>query len=278
MPGNDEKISSKGKARTGAQAVKPMTFAAATASETDDFAENQLGIIEIYGFGQNGEKLFKMSLEDTNQFFEYVDPKFYIGNKLVLDDGKNTPTPRKIDVKSEDGKTTTKEEVASGVFGDYNDFEGQLVVRREKNSNNEDLWTCEIRKIKNGKWVAGMSTSNAISNKDFPKAELNYIGVFIGRYGTANPVSVVGVDNIKVKRLNMKTDQAIKDNLEIFDIGDHMQIDFAQGLVTLNDQPILNKLDIGSEFFTVPSGQSEFLFKTDAADSLVVAGFQDRFI
>lgn len=237
-----------------------------------EYADEQLGLIEIYGFDQNGAKLFKMEISDTSPYYEYVDPKIYVGNHLILHDGKNTPSARKETV---DGQ---EKEVASGVFGDYNDFDGQLVIKKEKNTKGQDLWSCEIRKIVNGKMVVGMTTSNQFINASYPKGDLNYIGVYIGRYGNNPETSVMGVKNIKVRKLNMKTDQVVDGNLEIFYPKDHMQIDFATGLVTLNDQPILSRVDIGSEFFSVPKGSSQFVFKTDAVGTSVVCGFQDRFI
>lgn len=259
------KVSNSGRSReTKTSSDGVMTIA--------DYAEDQLGMIEIYGFDQNGAKLFKMCLEDTNEFYEYVDPKIYIGNTLVLHDGKSTPTPRKDTVN----KQSTS--VASGVFGDYNDFDGQLVIRRERNALDQDLWSCEVRKIKNGKIVTCMSTANSTINGAHPKGSLNYIGIYIGRYGQKPAVSVAAVTNIQVRKLNMKTDEITTDNLEIFKAGDHMQLDFASGLVTLNDQPILSKIDIGSEFFSIPAGVSQLLFKSDAENTSAICGFQDRFI
>lgn len=236
------------------------------------YADEQLGIIEIYGFDQNGAKLFKMEISDSSPYYEYVDPKIYIGSSLVLHDNKNTPSARKETIDDKE------QEVASGVFGDYNDFDGQFVVKKEKNSNGQEFWSCEIRKVSNGRLITGMTTSNQLSNGSYPKGDLNYIGVFIGKYGSNPETSVMAVKNIKVKRLNMKTDQVVNGNIEIFNPKDHMQIDFSTGLVTLNDQPILSKIDIGSEFFTIPSGSSQFIYKTDSVGATAVCGFKDRFI
>ena len=86
------------------------------------FAEEQMGVLEIYGYDQNGTKLFKLMFADWNEFYEYTEPKVYIGNSLVLSEGKNTPTARKVEGKN----------VESGVFGDFNDFTGSITIRREK--------------------------------------------------------------------------------------------------------------------------------------------------
>lgn len=231
------------------------------------YAEDQLGMIEIYGYTRNGSKLFKFEISDTNSFYEFVEPKVVIGSTTVLQSSSKVPSPRKVDDK----------EVASGVFGDFNDFTGQFSIKREKDINGNDYWSAEVRKIHEGKVVKVLTTDNAIYNKSFSKESLSYIGVFIGRYGEVEPVSVMSIKNIKVKNLNLKTDQIVEDNLAIFEPGDHMQIDFKDGIVTLNDESYLPYLDISSEFFTIPSGDSQFIFKSDA-ESNVVCGFKDKFI
>lgn len=264
-----QKVSNSGRS-TGAMTINAVTPKA--------FADEQSGIIEIYGYDQNGAKLFKLEVSDTNQFYEYVEPKIFIGDTLVLDDGKNVPSPRKEDEKDSSGNVTGQKEVASGVFGDFNDFQGKLIIKREKNTIGEDLWSCEIVKIHEGKVVKRIYTLNHLSNASYSKKPLNYLGVFIGRYGTLEPVSVMTVTNIKVKQLNMKTDEFTDSNVQVFEPGDHMQINFETGKITLNDEDYRYKLDIGSEFFEIPPGESQFVFATDAENTSVVCGFKDRFI
>ena len=41
------------------------------------------------------EKLFKFVLRDSTYWYDYVEPEIFIGNQLVLDDGKNCPSPKK---------------------------------------------------------------------------------------------------------------------------------------------------------------------------------------
>ena len=233
-----------------------------------EYADEQLGMIEVYGYDANGAKLFKFMVADMTAYFEYVDPRIYIGSKLVAEDGKNTPAAR-----TKDGKT-----VASGVFGDFNDFTGKLLIKRETNSKGQQLWTCSINKIVNGKTTASIKTSNSISNSAYPTGDLSYLGFFIGRYGAYDAVTTAGVNNIKVKNLNYKSDQVITGNAITFKKGEHLQIDFATGDVTIDDKSALTDLDIGSEFFTIPPGYSEIAWRTDDAKASVVCGFQDKFI
>ena len=270
-----KKISNKG--RTGAYAVvTPKTFGANSFGE--EFAEYQVGLMEIYGFDANGAKLFKIQISDTNEFYEYVEPQVFIGNKLVLDDGKNCPSPRKVDVKDDNGKVTGKREVESGVYGDWNDLIGKVTVRREKNSKGQYFWSASVSKYKDGKLIRTMSTSNSLSNSSYPNGALNYLGFYIGKYDKKNPVDLVAIDNIKVRQLNMKMDSKLETNPSLFKEGDHLQIDFDKGLVLLNEREFLTSLDIGSEFFTIPTGTSQMAFKSDDDEAKVLCGIQEKFL
>lgn len=244
----------------------------------EEFAEDEVGLLEVYGFDQNGGKLFKMQVSDTNEYYEYVEPKVYVGNSLVLDDGKNCPTPRKIDVKDDNGKVTGQREVESGVFGEWNDLVGKIVIRREKNSAGTYLWTTTVYRYKNGQIVNSMTTKNSLSNSAYPKGALNYLGFYIGKLGKIRQVDLIAVDNIKVRRLNMKTDQSLDSNLEVFKAKDHLQVDFTKGLVKLNDQVFLTSVDIGSDFFGVPSGRSQVAIRTDDKEAVICLGIQEKFL
>ena len=58
--------------------------------------------------------LFKFVIRDSEYYYEYTQPEIYIGESLVLSDGKATPTPVK----------NNGTEIDSGRFGDWNDFNG----------------------------------------------------------------------------------------------------------------------------------------------------------
>ena len=240
----------------------------AAAMDNSEYADEQVGKLEVYGFDVNGTRLFRFEISDTNEFYEYVDPKIFIGTKQVAEDGKNTPAARQSEGRS----------VASGVFGDFNDFNGKLIVKRETNSKGQQLWSCSVNKIVNGKVTAQVKTNNSISNSSFPKGKLAYLGFYIGRYDSKQCVSEIAVTDIVVRNLKYKTDAAIDANIEIFKPGDHMQIDFSTGLVTINSLPALNHIDIGTEFFAIPPGYSEVAYRTDDSTASVICGFQDRFV
>lgn len=239
-----------------------------------EYAEDEIGILEVYGFDQNGGKLFKAEISDTNKYYEYVEPRVFFGNSLVIDDGKNCPAARKI----VDEETKEEREVESGVFGDWNDLDGKVVIRREKNSKGQYLWNASVYRYKNGAIQRTMSTSNNLNSSAYPTGALNYLGFYIGKLGDNREVDVAAIKNITVRKLNMKTDSVVSNNEAIFKKNDHLQIDFNTGLVTLNNIDILTNVDIGSEFFKIPSGRSQMVVRTDDTSASIVAGIQEKFL
>ena len=258
----------------------------ARSTEEDDtdqakYVENEMGLLEIYGYDKYGVQLFKFQFTDKTKFFEYVEPQLYIGGNLVLDDNKNCPAPKTTYVSNGYGDDNKKEftetKVVSGVFGDYNDFEGVIKIKRETNSKGNQLWSASISKIYNGKTISSMSITNKASGSKYPTGDLSYLGFYIGKYGNNPEVNTMSINNVKVKKLNFKADQIPTENLQIFKAGDHLQIDTSKGEVLLNGERFMEKLDIGSNFFTVPVGDSEIRCISDGTQ-LSICGIQDRFL
>lgn len=240
-------------------------------------AEDELGIIEMYGFDQNGGKLFTATIADGNKYYEHVRLSANIGGKEVLHDGNNAPNAKTTTSTDESGKSTTTE-IASGSWGSWNDFDGNVVIKREKNSAGKYLWNVAFNKMENGKVVRTLSTSNSLCSDTFSSNDLNYLGFYIGKFGANTTMTTAGIKNIQVRKLNTATDSISTSNTTIFEAGDHLQIDFNNGLVTLNSQPYLTHIDIGSEFFDIPSGRSQIAVATDDEEAVVLCGIQEKFL
>ncbi|MDZ4993294.1 hypothetical protein GNF80_09995 [Clostridium perfringens] len=234
------------------------------APHDDKFAERQLGNLMIKGFDRSGTELFKHWVYDASEYFEYIEPNTYIGNRKVLNEQANG-------TRQSDGG-------ASGTLGRFNDFEGKLIIKREKSEAGRYLWSATINKIKDGKIVASIGTDNYLCDSNFPTGQLNYIGFFMGQWGNHPPMSVIAITNIKCKKLNFKTDQEVIGNVTLFNPGDDLQIDFSTGDVILNGVDIKEKLDIGSNFFETPPGTSQIIVRSDDADMVVSSSIQERYI
>lgn len=239
--------------------------AKARSVKTDPSAENRLGSVEVYGYGQNGEKLFKFVLRDSEEYFEYTLPEIFIGNERVLHDGKATPT-----AKTSDGKS-----VDSGRYGDWNDFSGYFNVSRETNSKGQQVWKCSVEKLgSNGNVVKTIAT-NTLINSAYPKASLNHIVVNFLQYKDKKVVDIMSVNHIEVTNLKPYVPNT---NRPIFWAGDELVINHDTHEVLLNGRNFLEELDIGSEFFSVPTGESEFIFASDDPNIDVTVALTKRYL
>ena len=245
-----QKISDNGRARDG--------------HFEDDFAERQLGNMMIRGYDRSGTVLFENWIYDSSMYFECNEPSVWIGTKKILfEEATGTRRP--------DGE-------ASGAIGRFNDFNGKFIIRREKNEAGRYLWSATVNKIEGGKIVASIGTDNVLCDANFPTGQLNYIGVFIGQWKDYTPLSVMALTNIRVKKLNFKTDEEVVGNVTLFNPGDDLQIDFSSGEVTINGINYIERVDIGSNFFETPPGESQIIVRSDDEDMVVSSSIQERYI
>ena len=57
-----------------------------------------------------------------------------------------------------------------------------------------------------------------------------------------------------------------------------MEVNFESQSVRLNGKKFLSQLDIGSEFFDVPAGQSEIICRSDSSKMVANAEYRERWI
>lgn len=233
--------------------------------------ENKMGRLELYLFDSNGQKLAKFVLRDSEYYFEYTTPEVWIGSNKVLSDGKKTPTP-KTTTKKENDKTVTQK-VVSGSYGDWNDYFGEFKIRRET-KNGKQYWYCEITKIVNGKVVKTIKTSSTLNSSSYPKGNLNHVVLFMGQHKDIAVVDEIGLTDLKVRKLN-QTDNITVDYIN-FRAGDEVEIDCGSGDVLLNGFDCIDKVDIGSQFFSSPSGTSQFVVNSDDEEIYTSAIIQER--
>ena len=253
--------------------TKTKTTTRGAKATTDPSAENRIGRIEVYGFGQNQERLFRCVLRDSEEWYEYTQPEIFIGSTKVLDDGKATPTPKTKTETDKDGKTTTTQ-IDSGRHGDWNEFYGKFIVKRETNSKGQQAWKVSVEKYENGKTVKTL-TSNTLINSNYPTANLNHIVVWFGQYKDNPVVDVMSLNHVTVKNL---VPYKPEENRPIFRQGDELTINHDTNKVYLNGRPYMEDLDIGSQFFSVPTGASAFVFATDDANADIEVGLTKRYL
>ena len=240
---------------------------------SDVSAENKLGVIEVYGFDINGTKLFKMKMSDSQKWYEYTEPEIEFGSKLVLDDNKNCPSPKTVTTTDDNNKTTTQE-TDSGKYGDWNEFTGWFTIER-KTVNGKQNWFAKVEKVdSSGKVVRTINTQTLCGN--YPTGNLNNIVIFIGGYNNEPTVDCMNVNEVYVT--NLSEPPQPKQVEPSFRAGDELVIDHKTQKVYKNGKPFMEKLDIGSQFFEVPVGRSQFVCRSDADEIDIISAIQSRWL
>ena len=254
---------------------KKSTTKSLRADEQQDIEtkEDRMGRMEVYLFDKNGVKLGKLLMRDSSSYYEYSEPEIFIGSKLVCSDGLSTPSAKKITV-TEDNKKVTKK-VDSGSYGEWNSFKGKFILQRTT-KNGKQYWTAKVEKHKADGTIGKKLEATNLYSADFPTGELANIVIWFGQHKNDIPVDVQNICNIKVT----DTAPTVPDvgNLPIFKNGDELMVDFEEQGVYLNGADFLEQLDIGSEFFTIPSGQSRVTCRTDTDNMNVFAEYRERWL
>ncbi|HJF34502.1 MAG TPA: phage tail family protein [Clostridium perfringens] len=215
------------------------------------YAEEQMGLIEVMGFDSSGQLLFRFHIRDNNKYFEHVIPEVYIKDKLYLHSNTTVPTPNTINMKDDNGNPIGTANIASGMFGDWNDYTGTFTIRRKKLENGKYRWWAKISRTNDGvNENKEINMGAGIINDSLPTGKLNHLVFYISKFSGVEAVSVMTVNHIKVNDISNE-DKKEEVNVDIFQQGDCLEIDFENCEVTLNGDSCMDKLDIGSSFFSV---------------------------
>lgn len=268
--------------KTGYSSMKYMSKVATAkqvrADEVDNnlTAEDRMGKIEVYGFDRNGNKLFKMSMKDTSEWYEHSYPEIQIGSKVELTDNSNTPAPKTTTVADEKDETkTVTKQIDGGKYGNWNEFIGWFTIERKDNK-----WKCKIEKVDSSGSIVRKIETSTLSNSSYPTGALANVVVWFGKYKDNVAVDVMNVSDIKVT--NIGNPPKPNENKPLFKNGDNLIIDFSDQTVKIlrNTQVVhmMKYLDVGSEFFACPTGSSQIGVKSDDADIDVNASIRKRWL
>ena len=243
------------------------------------YAENQMGLIEVLGLDNEGQTLFRFHLRDDNKFFEHVIPEIYIKDKLYLQDNQYLPQPFTINYKDSEGRPLGKKQIASGLFGNWNDYTGTFTMRRRKLEDGKYRWWGQITRTEDGLNITQtIHMGSGIIDDKLPKGKLTHLVFYIAKYCKTEPVSIMSVNHIKVKDIkNENKDKKEEVNLNIFKENDYLEIDFNKCEVTLNGEDFISELDIGSEFFEVE--KDDFIVvRSDDENLTGISSYKKRYL
>ena len=271
------KLASKYKGYTGYVMVDNLTQASDTYYEYEEelnTADDKTGMVELYGYTINNEKLFRIGLYDDNPYYEFTYPLIQVGSKDFLKDKTVAPAPKvKTTVSGRDDKlTVTKDYLVSGRYGDWNEFVGKVGIQRKIGK-----WKAWIYKIKDGKTVKKLPSKSEIKVSGSPTGNLAYIVAYFGTCAeSSDKASGVAITHVTVKNLNPKT--TTNQNVSIFEEGDTLKVDCYNNRVYLNDKPYNSKVDIGSQFFPLEIGENTIKVSSDDTDISTSVIFNERWL
>lgn len=270
------KLAQKYKGHSGYVAVANLTAASNTFYDYEiepDTADDKVGMVELYGYTANNEKLFRIGLYDDNEWYEFTYPLIQVGSKDFLKDKTVAPAPKTITryEGNNDKLTVTKDALLSGKYGSWNEFYGKLGIQRKNGK-----WKAWIYKIKDGKTVKQLPKKE-VKISGSPTGNLAYIVAYFGTFAeTSEKACDMAINHVNVKNLNPKT--TINQNVTIFEEGDTLKVDCYNNEVHLNDKPYNSKVDIGSQFFPLEIGENTIKVSSDDTDISTSVIFNERWL
>lgn len=217
-------------------------------------ADDKLGVVELYGFSANNVQLFKLSMVDDNEFYEFTYPLIRKNGEDFLKDKTVAPEPKKVTTYN--GSTKKVKSILSGKYGSWNEFYGELYIERVKNK-----WYAYVSKIKNGEVVKTIKSST-VTDKTNQDEELNYIVIYFGTTGSKEKASGMAITDINIYTAT-KIDDTKEYNFQEFEVGDMLTIDNSIPAVYLNDEERNDLIDVGSSFFALEPGDNVIKIASD---------------
>lgn len=276
---------------------------------------NQMGLLEIYLFDQNGGKIGKMCMRDSYSNYEYNVPEIFIGNESFL---IKEPAPPKSTTTSQKQYTTytvKKGDTLWDIARKYNISMYDLARINGMNVNDilpigkklkiydktvtktvyptsvgdyndfygaltlsriNNKWYAEVARLdSNGRRYKTISRTFYDTQNKYTKGDLAFIVIHFAQFDTQPVVPEMGVAEVKVIRTNNTNDD---DNVIIFHAGDELEIDFTDSSVWLNGELFMNELDVASTFFPIYEGTTEVVVNTDDEMAIHSATFTERFL
>ncbi len=237
--------------------------------EAPETADDKTGIVEIYGFSSNNVQLFKLSLCDDNEYYEFTYPVIKKNGKDFLVDKTIAPKPRTVTTSSNESQKV--QYLLSGKYGDWNEFYGELYIERINNK-----WYAYVEKITNGN-VSKVIRSDTIVDETNSSEALNYIVIYIGTTNSLEKSSCMCVSDIEIKTGAAINNETVY-NFQRFEAGDIITIDNNVPTVYLNNVEMNNIVDIGSSFFSLVPGENLIKATSDDTNAIIDILWEDKYL
>lgn len=255
--------------------IRSIDYSGQAVDYSDDpgYADDKTGTAEVYGFGVNGSQIFKLSLFDDNEYFEYSQPQVRIGSKVVLKSTKAEPIP--IQRKVADQNKVVTRYYLSGQYGDWNHGHVYFTITRKK-SKGSYVWDVTVYKEVDGKIVKTQKTTN-IKGNDLPTENLSYMAIYIGTNATTmNKCAGYCINDIQLYRLNGKSETPV--NVTYFKQGDIIDIDCENSNCYVNAELRNDLVDIGSSYFPIDPGNTPISLNSDDTNASLSVAVKEKWL
>ena len=232
-----------------------------------DTSDDKTGVVELYGFSANNVQLFKLSMIDDNEYYEFTYPLIKKNGEDFLKDKTVAPAPKTVTTYS--GNTKKVENILSGEYGDWNEFYGELYIERKENK-----WYAYVQKIVYGNVVKTIKSKTVTDTKNKDE-KLSYLVIYIGTTGNADKASGMSITDIKVYA-GAEIDNTVTYNFQNFEVGDVVTIDNNVPAVYINDVETNEIIDVGSAFFPLLPGENILKVASDDEGMTVDVLWNDR--
>lgn len=240
--------------------------------DTDEKAEEnkadsaKMGLLELYGFDSQNNKLFKCQLLDNNYYYKHTTPSIYIGSTKVLTDATSCPAPKTK--KDDDGN---KIKIDSGDSGSaWNHFYGNFNIKRVNGT-----WRVKLNRRNYNNEITKTIMADNLTNSKYPTGDLAYIVIYMAGYGSYT-VQNMAMNTLYVTNHTPETPEEF--NQIIFEAGDIVNIDCENNTVTKNGENYMQYLDIGSTFFALDPGVNDVSVATSCEGQVSAAiSFTEKF-
>lgn len=222
-----------------------------------DLADHKTGICEIYGYSNEngGTQLFRMGMYDDNEYYEFTYPIIRKNGSDFLVDKTTAPNPQIREDYSSSGKKVSK--VASGRYGDWNEFYGELYIERINN-----VWYAYVQKLKDGQVVKEIKSQAETDARNGDLA-LNNIVIYMGTSAdSAKDASCMSITHVEIKTGSDIVEEVVYNFQEIAP-GDILEIDNSIPEVRLNNVECNWLVDVGSSFFSLVPGDNTIKVSSD---------------
>jgi uncharacterized protein YgiM (DUF1202 family) len=220
-------------------------------------ADDKTGIISIFGYANDNTKLFECQMYDSSEWYEHNIPKITYNSKTLITDKNVTPQAEEKVEYSEN--SVEKEMLLSGEYGNWNNSRCDFYIERVDGK----VWA-SITKIEDGVIKKQMTSgSSYLDTSNVADKQLSYIVLYIGTM--ASDISKASDMALNYVEITNK-DDVVNEELNVPQIPANSEIVINNSIpqVLINNQDSNSIVDIGSDFFSLQSGENTIKISSNA--------------